>query len=123
MNVLFPTKVWCLLMLSTETLLLFKSANFMIFLFIINLGMVLLVMVLILTNIASPLLQRSCTPLNVDSINTPRRLVHSIQEPNNADSKFSKKPMRMYRSLSMNEFDWSPNARFDQDGYFIWCEL
>ncbi|TQD80429.1 hypothetical protein C1H46_034019 [Malus baccata] len=32
---------------------------------------------------------RSRTPLNVDSIifNTPRRLVHSLQEPNNADSK------------------------------------
>ncbi|RXH81696.1 hypothetical protein DVH24_035117 [Malus domestica] len=23
----------------------------------------------------------------------------------------------MYRSLSMNEFDWSPNARCDHDGY------
>ncbi|KAM1395819.1 hypothetical protein ACFX13_013913 [Malus domestica] len=63
--------------------------------------------------------RRSRTPINVDSIifNTPRRLVHSLQEPNNANSKFSEKLARRFRSLSMNECDWSPNVRYDQDGY------
>lgn len=65
----------------------------------------------------SPL--RSRTPINVDNIifNTPRRLVHSLQDPSNVYSKSSEKRARRFRSLSMSEFDWSPNARYDQEGY------
>ncbi|KAL6272022.1 hypothetical protein ACE6H2_022714 [Prunus campanulata] len=65
----------------------------------------------------SPL--RSRTPINVDNIifNTPRRLVHSLQDPSNVYSKSSEKRARRFRSLSLSEFDWSPNARYDQEGY------
>lgn len=65
------------------------------------------------------MIQRSHTPINVDNIifNTPRRLFHSLQDPSNVYSKSSEKRARRFRSLSMSEFDWSPNARYDQEGY------
>lgn len=65
------------------------------------------------------MLQRSRTPINVDNIifKTPRRLVHSLQESNNVNSDFSEKQTRRFRSLSLSEFDCSPNARYNQNGY------
>ncbi|XP_004299912.1 PREDICTED: uncharacterized protein LOC101302266 [Fragaria vesca subsp. vesca] len=60
----------------------------------------------------SPL--RSRTPIDVDNIilKTPRRLVHSLQDPNNVNSDFSEKQTRRFRSLSLSE-DCSPNGRYN----------
>ncbi|XP_062004081.1 protein SINE1 [Rosa rugosa] len=64
----------------------------------------------------SPL--RSRTPVDVDNIifKTPRRLVHSLQDPYNVNSDFSEKQTRRVRSLSLSE-DCSPNVRYNQNGY------
>ncbi|XP_004289460.1 PREDICTED: uncharacterized protein LOC101310650 [Fragaria vesca subsp. vesca] len=62
----------------------------------------------------SPL--RSRTPIAVDNIifKTPRRLVHSLQDPNNVNSDISEKLTRGFRSLALSE-DCSPNGRYKQN--------
>ncbi|PON86862.1 Coatomer beta subunit [Trema orientale] len=64
----------------------------------------------------SPL--RSRNQINVDSIifRTPRKLVHSLQDPDNANSDCCEKQARRLRSISLSDFDWSPASRYDQNG-------
>ncbi|XP_050369819.1 protein SINE1-like [Argentina anserina] len=70
----------------------------------------------------SPLGSR--TPMDVDNIifKTPRRLVHSLQDPNNANSDFSEKQTRRFRSLFLE--DCSPNGRYNQNVFLhgVTCE-
>ncbi|XP_027357207.1 protein SINE1-like [Abrus precatorius] len=69
----------------------------------------------------SPL--RSRLEVNVDSIKifkTPRKLIHSLQDPNDESSDYSEKPNRMIKSLSSGNIEWSPasysNSQYDQNG-------
>ncbi|PON44199.1 Coatomer beta subunit [Parasponia andersonii] len=65
---------------------------------------------------SSPL--RSRNPINVDNIifRTPRKLVHSLQDPDNANLDCCEKQARRLRSISLSDFDWSPASRYDQNG-------
>ncbi|KAJ1390517.1 Armadillo-type fold [Sesbania bispinosa] len=67
----------------------------------------------------SPL--RSRTPVNVDSIKiftTPRKLIHSLQDPDDETSDYSEKQNRRFRSLSSGNIEWSPASysKYDQNG-------
>ena len=63
------------------------------------------------------MLQRSRPSINVDNIifQTPRKLVHSLQDANNMNSNCFEKQARRFRSLSLSDFDWSPESRCDQN--------
>eukprot|EP00257_Ricinus_communis_P008154 XP_002525438.2 protein SINE1 [Ricinus communis] len=68
---------------------------------------------------ATPSPQRSRSHLNVDDINiftTPRKLIHSLQEPNDVDSDFSERQSRRFRSPS-RKYDYSPNMKFNRNGF------
>lgn len=74
-------------------------------------------------NILPPLffvLQRSRTQMNVDNVQifrTPRKLICSLQDPNDRNSDFSVKQARRFRSLSSSNIEWSPTAKYDQNGF------
>ncbi|XP_062113495.1 protein SINE1 [Humulus lupulus] len=66
----------------------------------------------------SPL--KSHNSINVDSIifRTPRKLVQSLQDPDNMNSDYCDKQARRRlrnRSISLSDFDWSPASRYDQN--------
>lgn len=67
--------------------------------------------------------QRSRTQVNLDSVKifkTPRKLIHSLQELNDATSDCSEKQnRRIRRSLSSGNIEWSPtsNSEYDQNGF------
>lgn len=66
----------------------------------------------------SPL--RSRTQMNVDNVQifrTPRKLICSLQDPNDRNSDFSVKQARRFRSLSSSNIEWSPTAKYDQNGF------
>ncbi|KAK3017422.1 hypothetical protein RJ639_007580 [Escallonia herrerae] len=69
------------------------------------------------SNTPSP--QRSRSHINVENVKiftTPRKLIRSLQEPNDVDSDFSDKQSRRFRSPSSSKFGWSPSSKCDQDG-------
>ncbi|XP_050209980.1 protein SINE1 [Mercurialis annua] len=69
---------------------------------------------------ATPSPQRSRSHLNADNISiftTPRRLIRSLQEPNDVDSDFSEKESRRFRSPCSRNFIYSPNMKFNRNGF------
>ncbi|KAK7267069.1 hypothetical protein RIF29_19733 [Crotalaria pallida] len=65
--------------------------------------------------------QRSRSQVNVDSITifqTPRKLIHSLQDPDDVNSDCSEKQNRGIRSLSSGNIEWSPasHSRYDPNG-------
>ncbi|OAY41947.1 protein SINE1 isoform X2 [Manihot esculenta] len=67
------------------------------------------------SNTPSP--QRSCSRIDVDNINifaTPRKLIRSLQDPNDVDSDLSEKKFGSPRST---KFDYSPNMKFNENGF------
>ncbi|XP_065851779.1 protein SINE1 [Euphorbia lathyris] len=68
----------------------------------------------------TPSPQRSRSHINADDINlftTPRRLIRSLQEPNDVDSDFSEKQSRRFRSPCSCKFDYSPNTKLNENGF------
>ncbi|KDP39712.1 hypothetical protein JCGZ_02732 [Jatropha curcas] len=68
----------------------------------------------------TPSPQRSRSHINVDNINmftTPRKLIRSLQDPNDMDSDFSEKQSRRFMSPCPNKFDYSPNMKFSRNGF------
>ncbi|KAG4912699.1 hypothetical protein JHK82_053288 [Glycine max] len=66
----------------------------------------------------SPL--RSHTQATVDSIKifeTPRKLIHSLQDSSDVSLGCSRKQNRRYRSLSSDNIEWSPASKYDQNGF------
>ncbi|KAB1221158.1 hypothetical protein CJ030_MR2G012843 [Morella rubra] len=64
--------------------------------------------------------QRSRRQINVDNIEifeTPRKLISSLQDQNDRYSKFSQKQARRFRSLSSDNIEWSPTAKYAQNGF------
>ena len=64
--------------------------------------------------------QRSRSQINVDNINifsTPRKLIRSLQDPNDETPDFSEKQTRMFRSPSSSKFEWSPTSKYNQNGH------
>ncbi|KAG6651116.1 hypothetical protein I3843_06G083800 [Carya illinoinensis] len=62
--------------------------------------------------------QRSRTRIDVDNIKifkTPRKLICSLQDPNDGNSEFFQNQGRRYRSLSSSNIQWSPSAKYDQN--------
>ncbi|KAI7991340.1 Protein SINE1 [Camellia lanceoleosa] len=67
----------------------------------------------------TPSPQRARYQINVDNVKifeTPRKLIHSLQDPNNERANFSGKHSRMFRSPSSSKFEWSPTSKYDQNG-------
>ncbi|KAL2335075.1 hypothetical protein Fmac_016288 [Flemingia macrophylla] len=67
----------------------------------------------------SPL--RSRTQVNVDNMKlsvTPRKLIRSLQDPNDETSDCSEQPCRRIKSLSSGNVKWSPTpySKYDQNG-------
>ncbi|KAL5767918.1 hypothetical protein ACOSQ2_014701 [Xanthoceras sorbifolium] len=61
----------------------------------------------------TPSPQRSHSHINVDSVDiftTPRKLIRSLQDPNDVNSDFSEKQSRRFRSPSSIKFEQSPTA-------------
>lgn len=55
---------------------------------------------------------------NVKIFTTPRKLICSLQDPNDRNSDFSVKQARRFsRSLSSSNIEWSPTAKYDQNGF------
>ncbi|XP_057507334.1 protein SINE1-like [Actinidia eriantha] len=68
----------------------------------------------------TPSPQRSRSQINVDNIkifSTPRKLIRSLQDPNDETPDFSEKQTRMFRSPSSSKFEWSPASKYDQNGH------
>ncbi|GFZ03711.1 ARM repeat superfamily protein [Actinidia rufa] len=68
----------------------------------------------------TPSPQRSRSQINVDNINifsTPRKLIRSLQDPNDETPDFSEKQTRMFRSPSSSKFEWSPASKYNQNGH------
>ncbi|XP_014491410.1 protein SINE1 [Vigna radiata var. radiata] len=66
----------------------------------------------------SPL--RSRTQATIDSIKifeTPRKLIHSLQDSSDLTLDCSKKQNRMFKSLSSGNIEWSPSSKYDQNGF------
>ncbi|XP_020218564.1 protein SINE1 [Cajanus cajan] len=66
----------------------------------------------------SPLRLRS--KANVDSIkifNTPRKLIHSLQDSSDVTLGCSEKQNRRFRSLSSGNIEWSATSKYDQNGF------
>ncbi|KAK7336247.1 hypothetical protein VNO77_16783 [Canavalia gladiata] len=64
--------------------------------------------------------QRSCTQVTVDSTKmseTPRKLIHSHQDPIDVAWSWSKKHNRRLRSLSSGNIEWSPSSKYDQNSF------
>ncbi|OMO98953.1 Survival motor neuron interacting protein 1 [Corchorus olitorius] len=60
---------------------------------------------------ATPSPQRSRSRINVDNLfTTPRKLIRSLQDPNDANSDYSEKQSRRYRSPTSEKFGWSPTT-------------
>ncbi|TKY46199.1 spliceosomal complex [Spatholobus suberectus] len=64
---------------------------------------------------------RSRTQVNVDNIKlfiTPRRLIHSLQDPNDETSDCSEKLNRRIKSLSSGNIKWTPASysKYDENG-------
>ncbi|WCJ43660.1 ARM repeat superfamily protein [Euphorbia peplus] len=69
---------------------------------------------------ATPSPQRSRSPINVDNINlftTPRKLIRSLQEPNDVDSDFSEKQSRRFRSPCSSKYHCCPNMKLNENGF------
>ncbi|GLT90429.1 hypothetical protein SLE2022_083620 [Rubroshorea leprosula] len=67
---------------------------------------------------STPSPQRSRCHINVDDVNvvrTPRKLIHSLQDPNSVNSDFSEKQTRRFRSPSSGRFRSHPSQR--QNGF------
>ncbi|XP_057485647.1 LOW QUALITY PROTEIN: protein SINE1-like [Actinidia eriantha] len=68
----------------------------------------------------TPSPQRSRSQINVDNIkifSTPRKLIRSLQDPNDDTPDFSEKQTRMIRSPSSSKFEWSPASKYNQNGH------
>ncbi|WRX23922.1 hypothetical protein QQP08_016409 [Theobroma cacao] len=60
---------------------------------------------------ATPSPQRSRSRINVDNLfTTPRKLIRSLQDPNDLNSDYSEKQAGRFRSPSSEKFRWSPMA-------------
>ncbi|GAV72689.1 hypothetical protein CFOL_v3_35906 [Cephalotus follicularis] len=69
---------------------------------------------------STPSPQRSFSPVNDGNIfTTPRKLIHSLQEPNDVNSDFSEKQTRRFRSPASRNFERSPSP--SQNGFS--CEV
>ncbi|XWS42445.1 hypothetical protein CRYUN_Cryun16bG0014700 [Craigia yunnanensis] len=72
-----------------------------------------------LSRSAAPSPQRSHSRINVDNLfTTPRKLIHSLQDPNDLNSDYSEKQSRRFRSPCSEKFGWSPTTnhnRFRRD--------
>lgn len=55
--------------------------------------------------------------INVNIFTTPRKLFHSLQDPNDVDSDFSEKKSRRFRSPCSSKFDYSPTMKFNKNGF------
>ncbi|XP_021898127.1 uncharacterized protein LOC110814853 isoform X2 [Carica papaya] len=65
---------------------------------------------------ATPSPQRSRSRINVDNVNiftTPRKLIHSLQDPTDIDSDFSGRQPRRFRSPCSRNFDRKPKLHQD----------
>ncbi|CAK9145899.1 unnamed protein product [Ilex paraguariensis] len=65
----------------------------------------------------TPSPQRSRSHINVDNVKiftTPRKLIRSLQEPD--DMGFFDNQSRRFRSPSSSKFEWSPASKYDQNG-------
>ncbi|KAJ1417749.1 Armadillo-type fold [Sesbania bispinosa] len=59
--------------------------------------------------------QRSRTQVTIDSIQifeTPRKLIHSLQDPNDLTLDFTEKQDRRFKSLSSCNMKWSPISKY-----------
>ncbi|KAF8403993.1 hypothetical protein HHK36_012103 [Tetracentron sinense] len=73
------------------------------------------------TRITTPSPQRSHSQLNIDNIKiftTPRKLIRTLQDPNDVNSDFSEKQTRRFRSPAMSQLEWSPRRNSDRNGFF-----
>ncbi|XVF31237.1 hypothetical protein REPUB_Repub16aG0128100 [Reevesia pubescens] len=60
---------------------------------------------------ATPSPQRSRSRINVDNLfTTLRKLIHSLQDPNDSNSDYSQKQSRRFRSPCSEKFGWSPTT-------------
>ncbi|KAG6693437.1 hypothetical protein I3842_09G001500 [Carya illinoinensis] len=62
--------------------------------------------------------QRSRTRIDVENIKifkTPRKLICSLQDPNDGNPEIFQKQGRRFRSLSSSNIQWSPSAKYDQN--------
>ncbi|XP_047159611.1 protein SINE1 [Vigna umbellata] len=48
---------------------------------------------------------------------TPRKLIHSLQDSSDLSLNCSKKQNRMFKSLSSGNIEWSPGSKYDQNGF------
>lgn len=67
----------------------------------------------------TPSPQRSRSQTNVDNIKiftTPRKLIRSLQDPNDERADFSGNQNRRFRSPSSHNFEWSPTSKYHQNG-------
>ncbi|XWS64623.1 hypothetical protein CRYUN_Cryun05aG0019000 [Craigia yunnanensis] len=64
-----------------------------------------------LSRSATPSPQRSRSRINVDNLfTTPRKLIHSLQDPIEFNSDYSEKQSRRFRSPCSEKFGWSPTT-------------
>lgn len=64
--------------------------------------------------------QRSRTQATIDSIKifeTPRKLIHSLQDSSDLTLSCSKKQNRRFKSLSSGNIEWSPASKYDEKGF------
>ncbi|XP_022719281.1 protein SINE1-like isoform X2 [Durio zibethinus] len=60
---------------------------------------------------ATPSPQRSRSRINVDNLfTTPRKLIHSLQDPTDLNSDYCGKQSRRFRSPSSEKFGWGPTT-------------
>ncbi|KAF8395974.1 hypothetical protein HHK36_017585 [Tetracentron sinense] len=71
------------------------------------------------TRSITPSPQRSLSQLKIDDFKiftTPRKLIHSLQDPNDVYSNFSEKQSGRFRIPASNHLKWSPARKFDGNG-------
>ncbi|XAR68662.1 hypothetical protein NMG60_11003865 [Bertholletia excelsa] len=67
---------------------------------------------------ATPSPQQSRSWINVDSVKifaTPRKLIRSLQDPNDDIADFSGKQTRSFRSPCSSKLEWSPTSKYEQN--------
>ncbi|XVF42086.1 hypothetical protein PTKIN_Ptkin01aG0331800 [Pterospermum kingtungense] len=64
---------------------------------------------------ATPSPQRSRSRINVDNLfTTPRKLIHSLQDPIEFNPDYSEKQSRRFRSPRSEKFEWSPTTNHNR---------
>ncbi|XP_043690514.1 protein SINE1-like [Telopea speciosissima] len=70
------------------------------------------------TRSTTPSPQRPFSQLNIDGIKiftTPRKLVRSLQDPNDVNSDFSEKQTIRFRSPALNQSQWIPRRKLERN--------